>query len=71
MEKTQRIILTILIVAILFSAASIFISYNTLKNIGKPSRVVGHVTGGDGGAGLNLVVERLALPLGIKLYESK
>lgn len=58
MNKTQKIIMTLLILAILFSAASVFISVSTSKIGDLADRVIsGKVTERSGEGGIRIFVE--------------
>ena len=58
MERTQKIIIMLLIVAILFSVFSIIIALNT-TNISVPKgRVNAQAVSGEGSGGVRLIVER-------------
>jgi len=57
MERTQKIIVLLLIIAILFSIFSIIIAINT-SNISIPKgKVSAQVVNGEGNGGVKLVVE--------------
>jgi capsular polysaccharide biosynthesis protein len=58
MDSTQRIIVVLLIMAILFSAASIVVSFSVFSDIDIPkTQISGQVVGGSqGGGGLSLTV---------------
>jgi hypothetical protein len=64
MDKNQKIVIALLVLAILFSAFSIFISYVAFSDIDLSQKVSGRVSEGRGSGGVSLVVHSSSAPAG-------